>query len=186
MTQEALARVAEVPYATLTKIESGAIRNPSLQVVARLAKALGASLDDFLMVETYRGEQAILRIFEDVLATLEDGDEMFITGIEEQRYLETNEAAVLGFIETLKARGIRQKLISCEGDTVRLPGSHIEYRWIPQEYFHPTPIYTYGDKVASIIWGPPIQSVILRNPLLAEAYHKQFLFMWENAQLFKE
>ncbi|MCB0324982.1 MAG: helix-turn-helix transcriptional regulator, partial [Bdellovibrionales bacterium] len=36
LTQEDLARLADVPYATLTKVESGAIRNPSLHLMAKV------------------------------------------------------------------------------------------------------------------------------------------------------
>lgn len=37
-----------VPYTTLTKIETGVIRKPSVYVVAKVAKALNVSLDNLL------------------------------------------------------------------------------------------------------------------------------------------
>lgn len=181
LTQEKLAQLADVPYTTLTKIESGAIKNPSLHVISALAKALGASVDDFFMVDTFRGEYAIKRIWEDVLANISIGDQMFLTGIEEEKYVAFDKKGITEFIDEIKRRKITQKILSRSGDKYRLKGSHLEYRWIPEEYFSAVPMYVYGDRVAFVIWGPPIQSVILVNPLLAETYKKQFLFMWEHA-----
>ena len=45
LTQEGLARKANISYHTLIKIESGGINNPKIETVINLAKALGISLD---------------------------------------------------------------------------------------------------------------------------------------------
>ena len=36
--------------------------------------------------------------------------------------------------------------------------------------------------MASIIWGNPIQSVIINNSNISEAYRRQFYFIWELAK----
>jgi len=48
LSQDDLARKADVPYTTLTKIETGVIKKPSVYVVAKIAKALGVSVDDLI------------------------------------------------------------------------------------------------------------------------------------------
>jgi transcriptional regulator with XRE-family HTH domain len=48
MTQDQLARKADIPYTTLTKIETGVIKNPSIQTVLKLAKGLNCSLDQLV------------------------------------------------------------------------------------------------------------------------------------------
>ena len=48
LTQDALARKAEIPYTTLTKIESNVITKPTIQTVAKIAKGLGVSIDDLI------------------------------------------------------------------------------------------------------------------------------------------
>ena len=48
LTQEALARKANLPYTTLTKIESDVITKPSIQTVIKIAKGLSISLDDLV------------------------------------------------------------------------------------------------------------------------------------------
>jgi len=48
LSQDELARKADIPYTTLTKIETGVIKKPSVYVVAKIAKALGVSVDDLI------------------------------------------------------------------------------------------------------------------------------------------
>ena len=44
-SQEKLAREAGISYNTLIKIERGGIKNPRLETLIKLARALGVSLD---------------------------------------------------------------------------------------------------------------------------------------------
>lgn len=48
LTQEGLARKADIPYTTLTKVESGVIKNPSVKVIAKIADALGVSMENLV------------------------------------------------------------------------------------------------------------------------------------------
>ncbi len=48
MSQDELARKADIPYTTLTKIEIGVIKKPSVFAVAKLAEALEISLDELM------------------------------------------------------------------------------------------------------------------------------------------
>ena len=48
ITQDALAKKADIPYTTLAKIESDVIQNPSLKTITKIADGLGISLDDLV------------------------------------------------------------------------------------------------------------------------------------------
>lgn len=48
LSQDGLARKADVPYTTLTKIETGVIKKPSVYVVAKIAKALNISIEELI------------------------------------------------------------------------------------------------------------------------------------------
>ncbi len=48
LTQEALARKADIPYTTLVKIESDAVKNPSIDTVTKIAAGLEITIDDLL------------------------------------------------------------------------------------------------------------------------------------------
>ena len=48
LTQDALARKCNIPYTTLTKIESNVITKPSIQTVVKIAAGLNVSIDELL------------------------------------------------------------------------------------------------------------------------------------------
>ncbi|HRN71277.1 MAG TPA: helix-turn-helix transcriptional regulator [Candidatus Woesebacteria bacterium] len=48
MTQEELARKADIPYTTLLKIISGSVENPTVKTMQKLAMALEVSVDELL------------------------------------------------------------------------------------------------------------------------------------------
>jgi transcriptional regulator with XRE-family HTH domain len=183
LTQDALARLAEVPYTTLTKVESGVIKSPSAQFVAKISQALGISSDSLLAPKMYQGADSIRSIWADVLASLtRPGETMYMSGVKEADFLKANQTGLIEFINELKTRGLQQKLLVAESDRTFLAGEHLEYRAIPDKYFSATPIYVYANKIAMLIWGPPQQAVIFENSLLAETFLKQFLFLWDQAK----
>ena len=47
-SQEKLAKEADISYNTLIKIERGRIKNPKLETLIKLAKALGVSIDELI------------------------------------------------------------------------------------------------------------------------------------------
>ncbi|MBC8465054.1 MAG: helix-turn-helix transcriptional regulator [Parcubacteria group bacterium] len=48
LSQEDFAKKSDVKYTTLTKIESGVIKKPSVMVMAQIAKTLGVSIEDLI------------------------------------------------------------------------------------------------------------------------------------------
>jgi len=48
LTQDDLAKKANIKYTTLMKVESGTVNKPSVQTMAEIAKALGVSIEDLI------------------------------------------------------------------------------------------------------------------------------------------
>ena len=48
LSQEDFAQKSGVKYTTLTKIETGVIKTPSVVITAKIAKALGVTIEDLL------------------------------------------------------------------------------------------------------------------------------------------
>ena len=48
LSQDEFARKADMAYTTLTKIETGVIKSPSVFMVAKIAKALGVNINDLI------------------------------------------------------------------------------------------------------------------------------------------
>jgi len=48
LTQDDLAKKADIKYTTLMKVESGTVNKPSVQTMAKIAEALGVSIENLL------------------------------------------------------------------------------------------------------------------------------------------
>ena len=48
LSQDDFARKANVPYTTLTKVETGVIKKPSVFVVSKIARALNVAIEDLI------------------------------------------------------------------------------------------------------------------------------------------
>ena len=48
LSQDEFARKADIPYTTLTKIETGVIKKPSVFVMAKIAKALDTTIEELV------------------------------------------------------------------------------------------------------------------------------------------
>ena len=48
ITQDKLARKADIPFSTLAKIESGYTPNPSMETLIKIADAFGIGLDELI------------------------------------------------------------------------------------------------------------------------------------------
>jgi len=48
LTQDELARKSDLPYTTLTKIESNVITKPSIQTVVKIANGLSITIDSLI------------------------------------------------------------------------------------------------------------------------------------------
>ncbi|TSD02554.1 MAG: helix-turn-helix domain-containing protein [Parcubacteria group bacterium Athens0714_16] len=48
LSHDDFARKADVPYTTLTKVETGVIKKPSVFVVSKIAKALSVDIEELI------------------------------------------------------------------------------------------------------------------------------------------
>jgi len=48
LSQEELARKAEITYSTLIKIESGSNKNPTIKTIYKIAKVFNVTIDDLM------------------------------------------------------------------------------------------------------------------------------------------
>lgn len=48
LTQDDLAKKADIKYTTLMKVESGVVNKPSVQTMAKIAKALNVLIEDLI------------------------------------------------------------------------------------------------------------------------------------------
>ena len=48
ISQDRLSKIADVTYNTIIKIESGVNKNPTIETLSKIAKALGATVNDLI------------------------------------------------------------------------------------------------------------------------------------------
>lgn len=131
-------------------------------------------------VEVFKGKDVVRSVFRDIIKEFQKKKgEIVLSGVEEKKYMEEDKIALQQQMKRLRELKCTERILIKEGDTTFVEGSQTEYRWIPEQYFNPTPIYVYNDKLTIIIWGNPNYAIIIKNKNLADAYRKQFNLLWK-------
>jgi transcriptional regulator with XRE-family HTH domain len=200
-SQDVLADRSGVSKSTLQKIETGLIAAPRVGTLDQIQEAFfqagvefspnsGVRLKDPGLI-TLEGDAAYGVLLDDVYNTLRvTGGDICIFGLVEDKVSSVLQMGasqkfkhekLLAHIERLKQEKIRERLLVCEGDHNFLAPQHW-YRWMPKEYFEPTPIYVYGTKMAVLYLGEPFRAVIYNNPEIAASMRKIFDFVWSRSE----
>ena len=106
--------------------------------------------------------------------------EVCIIGLDETFSVDTDGANVLmGHINRLKAAGVQERILICEGDTRFLNAPEC-YRWLPRSYFtRNSPIYVYGDRVAIHSGSLKRRTIIIEARPLAQHMRMIFSLLWD-------
>ncbi|MCU0565104.1 MAG: DUF2156 domain-containing protein [Oculatellaceae cyanobacterium Prado106] len=135
------------------------------------------------LISTLEGENIVQIVLQDVLRTFgDDGGEVYISGIEESRFLAADPEGTAKTWHELAEWGIQARILTRYGDAFSLQNSRSFHRWIPEHLFNPTTIFVYADKVTTILWSTTPQALVLQDFTLADAHRKQFFCMWEQAE----
>ncbi len=193
-TQEELAAAADLSKPSINTLERR-IANPKVETLSAIQKALEKAGVEFtegpgvrlqssvLKTQIFEGEDSIIRLLHDVYDTLVGTDkELMISGVDEQKYDEWGGERVVEEIMRRSKRGVKTKMLVCEGDTHFREPVHY-YRWMKKEFFPSTPIYIYDNKYAILLWGPPKKVVVIENDEIAETFRQQFLAHWATAKV---
>ena len=131
-------------------------------------------------VEVFKGKDVVRSVYRDIIKEFQNKKgEVLISGVEESKFIGEDEIALKQHLKRLQELKCSERILIKEGDTTFVEGPQTEYRWIPEQYFNPTPIYVYNNKLTIIIWGNPNYAIIIKNKNLADAYRKQFNLLWK-------
>lgn len=131
-----------------------------------------------ISVEVHRGKEGFKTLLNDILKV---GESYVAFGIDESKFKEYFDPLIKSQIKKEEKKGIHQRLLSSEEATYTYEGKFIHYKYIPEEFFNPTSIQVYGNRVATLIWEP-LTIIIIKNPQLADAYKKHFEMLWKIAK----
>ncbi|TAH37497.1 MAG: XRE family transcriptional regulator [Alphaproteobacteria bacterium] len=191
-TLKELSEKTNITIEAINKFERGEVANPRESTIRLIRQCFEDHGVEFIdrgirrkgdIVSHFEGDEAIDRLFDDIIATLKKYPEknLDIFGIDEKKFLDNYpEENLTAHIKERHKLHIKQRLLICEGDT-NYVGDTSTYRWVPKEYFSTTPTFVYGSKVATILWELPPQIIIVNNELYAQERRRNFNMMWEKA-----
>ena len=134
-------------------------------------------------MEVFKGKGIIRTVYKDIIKESErQSGEILISGVDEKKFLEEDRTALQQHLRRLRELKCKERILIKEGDTYLVGGMQTAYRWVPKEFFNPTPIYVYNNKLFIIIWGNPAYAILIENPSLADAHRKQFNLIWSMAK----
>lgn len=134
-------------------------------------------------VEVYKGKSIVRVVYSDVRNEVEKKPgEILISGVDERKFEDEDKIALEQHLKKLHKMKCKERILVKEGDTHFMKGPQSVYKWISREFFSPIPVYVYGNKLTTIIWGKPNHAIIIENSDIADAYRKQFNLLWKIAK----
>lgn len=140
-------------------------------------KELAEFKKEELKVEVYKGVEGFKTVLNDILRA---GKDIVAFGVEETKFKENFPVLIEQYFKKEEERGIAERLIASEDTKFIFKKKTTNYRFIPKEYFNPTPTMVYDDKIVIIIWAP-LTVIVIENSELADSYKKSFEMLWKIA-----
>jgi len=131
-----------------------------------------------LKVEVYKGEEGFKTLLNDMIRVR---DNMIAFGIDEIRFKKKFPILLENYFKREEEKGMKERLLTSEDAEFIYKKKTANYRFIPKEFFNPTPIMVYGKRVVTIIWEP-FTLISIENSELADSYRKHFELLWRVAK----
>ena len=147
------------------------------QILPDLQKLQSFIKEDF-SVEVHQGREGFKYWLNLVLR---EGKDVSGIGIEEAEFDDKYHYELESFFKKEKEIGITEKLISRKGTKFVYPYKHLEYRYLPEEFFSPMGIIIFSEYVAIQNFHND-STIIIKSKSIADAYRKQFSHLWGIAE----
>lgn len=144
---------------------------PQLRELAKIPK-------EEVSVEVYSGKEGFKSILNDELKA---GENLYGFGIDETKFKERFPIIMEQFLRKERKTGIQEFLLTIEKPKFVYKEKHLHYRYIPEEFFNPTPTAVYRDRVLFIIWEP-LTSILIKSRSLADSFRKYHKMLWKIAK----
>ncbi|MFH1511621.1 MAG: helix-turn-helix domain-containing protein [Candidatus Woesearchaeota archaeon] len=131
-----------------------------------------------LEVEVHKGNEGFKFLLNDLLAVRQ---EYVGFGIDESMFQHRFPVLMEQYFNKEEKLGIKNRLLTSENAMYTYKRKHIQYRYVPSEFFGPTPTVVYGNRVAILIWEP-FTLIVIKNQGLADSYRGHFEMLWKTAK----
>jgi sugar-specific transcriptional regulator TrmB len=134
-------------------------------------------------VQMFSGVEGLKLRLEDTYKSTQSGAEILIFGLDDAKYNEALPIFMPQHFKRLKERGLRERVITQKSRDVFMFDNQVTtYRFLNSTQINPTNTIIYGDKVALVIWGTPITSIVIENKQLTRTYREYFEYLWKIAE----
>ncbi|MBI5227875.1 hypothetical protein HY988_04780 [Candidatus Micrarchaeota archaeon] len=104
-------------------------------------------------------------------------------GLDEKQYNEKLPTFMPQHFKRLREKGVRERVITQYKKGVFMFDNGVTtYRFLDTKQIEPSNTMIYADKVAFVIWGTPITSIIVQNKQFAQTYREHFEYLWRIAK----
>lgn len=194
-TQPKLAKKCGMHIQTISSFEHET-NTPTKKTLEKIYRAFEISGIEFtdgdgvknrnLKTLSYRGHKGFLDFMNLVYLTAKkDGGDICTSNIDEHVF-EKRLGKIADKVHNDKMVSIRKnynfRILIKEGDRNTIASEYAEYRWLPTEYFHSVPFYTFGDYLAFLIFDKETLVHVIENKEIASAQRTQFNFVWDQAK----
>ncbi|MBU1165702.1 hypothetical protein KKF81_02045 [Candidatus Micrarchaeota archaeon] len=109
--------------------------------------------------------------------------EILIFGLDDTKYNEALPVFMPQHFKRLKMNGLRERVITQKKKgTYTFENEVTKYRFLNSSQINPANTMIYGDKIAFVVWGTPITSIVIENKQLARTYKEYFEYLWKIAE----
>lgn len=191
-TQHDLANATGISKTSIVRFEQGGsdLKSNTLEIIQKTFENADIIFPDEYgvrrktdHVEILQGTDAANKLWDNIYLSLKaTGGEVLITNVDEKKGLELDKSILLEHLKRLQESNIRERLLSCEGDTNFLMPKEY-YRWVSKEMFdYGTTTYIYDNKVALQLWNNAM-IMLVHSKVAFEAEKKRFEQIWKNAKI---
>ena len=154
-----------------------------LTILPQLRK-LAAFQKEELSVEVFKGREGFKSFVSDHLRELKNGGDFYGFGVDESKFNAMFPFEMKRMFREEARLGINEWLLAEEGAKFIFREKAAHYRYIPKEYFSPTPFAVYGGVISILIWEP-LAVITIRSRPLADAFRKYHQLIWSIAKPYK-
>lgn len=138
-------------------------------------KHLAETKKEKITVGIYKGEEGFKTILNDMIRTKKD---IIAFGVNEEEFKKRFPFLMEQYFRKEKENKIRERILTSEETKFIFKNKTITYRFIPKNFFNPTSIMIYGNKIVNLIWEP-FTIILIENTDLADNYKKHFEILWK-------
>ena len=194
---DALARLMEKGFVSSVTVSN----KKNFQAVhpKRLLEILKSRLDDFnkvmpelerieksvkdeIKVELFKGKGAFRLELDDILASVEKGDEVLGIGLDDKKFIGIEPIYLRKYFNKIKEKKVSERVIMAVGSKKVSEAKTTKYRFLSQEFIGNTMTLVYADKVFLLLMGEPNIAIIIENKEVSNTYRKQFELLWKIAK----